>query len=115
MAGLVFKQPRVYRPICGYGLDDKLTFDPDADPEFNMQGWLAQLAAGLEAGVSFEDVEPLWLRFLDVYETLTEVESIHDTDIFWLARIVRHTIGGAPLGTVADWMQHSIWQFTGLT
>jgi hypothetical protein len=114
LAGLAFGQPRIYRPLTGYRIEDEIRFDPDADPAFNMQGWLAQFAAGVEAGVSYDDIGPLWLRFLDVYERLTEVESIHDTDIFWMARIARHTIGGAPLGTVADWMRRSIWEYIGI-
>lgn len=113
VAALALDRPIVYRAVAALPEGGAPPYDPAADPGFNDQGWLAILASAVESGIAFEEAVALWRQFLGVYGTLVDVGAIMDTDLAWVARIVRHRIGGYPLESVADWLCQELRVATG--
>lgn len=114
VAALALDRLLVYRAVAALPEGGAPPYDPAADPGFNNQGWLALLASAVESGIAFDDAVALWRRFLRVYGTLVEVGAIMDFDLAWVARIVRHRIGGYPLEGVADWLCQELRDVTGV-
>ncbi len=102
VSALALGQPEVYRAIAGFDISQNIAWNAGKLPTYDMQGWLATFAGGVEDRVSFEVVEPAWRRFFAVYEDLVHDEVFLATDLVWLARIVYHDIDGLPVGEVAQ-------------
>lgn len=115
VAALALDRPLVYRAVAALPEDGAPAYDPSVEPGFNDQGWLAQLACAVESDIPFDEAVLLWRLFLAVYGTLVDVGAIVDTDLAWVARIVRHRIGGYPIDSVADWLCEELGDFTGIS
>lgn len=113
VAALALDRPIVYRAVAALPEEGAPPYDAAVDPGFNDQGWLALLASAVESEIAFDDAVALWRRFLSVYGTLVEVRAILNSDLAWVARIVRHRIGGYPLESVADWLCQELRVVTG--
>ena len=97
-----------YRTLAGAEPTAPLTATPSEAFGGNLQGLLCHLAGAIESGAGEGAVEPAWRDFV---ANLRRHESSHQADRatpFWVARVVHHRIGGAPLGGVAQWLHEQI-------
>lgn len=104
-------------PVAGLLQDDPIPpFQPGKTFQFNLQGLLRHLSAAIHERAPLVDVLPAWRDFLVVVPELKKTREI-DVDwetCWWVARLVHHHIGGAPLATVGDFLYREIYAIAGL-
>ena len=101
LVALVLSERRVWGPIAGLLHDDDVPFTPGQRFQFNMQGLVANLAGAVVHGASFADVEPAWRDYLDSFPVLQGTKMASWDQLLWMARVVHHEVGGAPMKDVA--------------
>lgn len=109
-AALALDVKKLYRTHAGAEPDEPLSMTPSARFGGNLQGLLRHLAGAVETGATFATVEPAWRDFVVNLNRHEETRQIDRATPFWIARVVHHRIGGAPLGTVAQWLHEQIRQ-----
>jgi hypothetical protein len=109
-AALALDERVTYRRYAGRGPKDALSFQPGQTFEFNLQGLMEHLAAAIEAGAKLDGVRPAWQDFLRQLDKLRAANTVDPGTVLWIARVVHHRIGGAPLGQVARRAHDDIWQ-----
>lgn len=107
-AALALDQQKLYRALAGADPTEPLTTTPSARFGGNLQGLLRHLAGAVEHAADFASVEPAWRDFVANLNRHEDTRQINRATPFWIARIVHHRIGGAPLGSVAQWLHEEI-------
>jgi hypothetical protein len=107
-AALALDQQKLYRALAGCEPTEPLTMTPSDRFGGNLQGLLRHFAAAVEHASSFAAVEPAWRDFLANLRRHSSAHQIDRATPFWIARVVHHRIGGAPLGSVAQWLHEQI-------
>ena len=69
---------------------------------------MRHLAGAVETGASFTDVAPAWRDFVGNLNGHEDTRQIDRATQYWIARVVHHRIGGAPLGSVAQWLHEQV-------
>ena len=112
LAAIALDLPGVYRPVCGYAPDQALPFTAGEVFGLHAQGLLTHLGGAVEVRATEASVLPAFWDAIENWVLLTGGDIFTTTDLMWLARIVHHTIGGAPLESVAEWLHDSLWEHT---
>jgi hypothetical protein len=107
-AALAVDQQKLYLALAGYDPTEPLTMTPSARFGGNLQGLLRHFAGAVEHGADFAAVEPAWRDFVANLNRHEDTRQIDRATPFWIARVVHHRIGGAPLGSVAQWLHEQI-------
>jgi hypothetical protein len=107
-AALALDVKKLYRTHVGAEPDEALTMTPSALFGGNLQGLLRHLAGSVETGASVAEVEPAWRDFVANLNRHEDTRQIDRATPFWIARVVHHRIGRAPLGSVAQWLHEEI-------
>lgn len=107
-AALALNRVKLYRALAGVDPDQPLQWAPSAGFGGNMQGFLRHLGAAVETGAPFAAIEPAWRDFVANLNRHEQVRQIGRETPFWIARVVHHRIGGAPLGSVAQWLHEQV-------
>jgi hypothetical protein len=107
-ASLALDRKKLYRALAGVGPDDPLKVEPGKKFGGNLQGLLRHLAAAVEQRAGFAAIEPAWRDLVANLRRHEQSGQIGRATPFWIARIVHHRIGGAPLGEVAGWLHEQI-------
>ena len=98
---LALRVEPVWRGIAGL-LPGPLSFSPGEAFGPNVQGLLGYLASALENRAELADVMSAWKTFLAITPDLTVAKQSSFQNLFWVARLVYHDIGGEPLGRVGE-------------
>lgn len=107
-AALALDQQKLYRALAGAEPTEPLTLTPSARFGGNLQGFLRHLGGALEHRAAFDAIEPAWRDFVTNLNRHDDARQIGLATTFWIARVVHHQIGGAPLGSVAQWLHEEI-------
>jgi hypothetical protein len=98
---LALRVEPVWRGIAGL-LPGPLSFSPGEAFGPNVQGLLAYLASALQNRAELVDVMSAWKTFLAITPALAVAKQSSFQNLFWVARLVYHDIGGEPLGRVGE-------------
>lgn len=109
-AALALDERPTYRRVAACAGEATLPFTPGETFGFNLQALLGHMAAAVENKASLADVTPAWHELLGNYHLLYDTSSIRPGTLLWMARVVHHRIGGAPLGEVGQRLQDDIRQ-----
>jgi len=77
-------------------------FIPEQTFGFDLPAFAGYLAAGIDRGATYQDVEPAWLDFVHRFPYKLDTRSLGWPALLFAARAVYATIGGLPEGEVAD-------------
>ncbi|MBX3156757.1 MAG: hypothetical protein KF773_12195 [Deltaproteobacteria bacterium] len=107
-AALALDVRPVYRALAG--ADPKAPLPLEQRQAFggNVQGLLRYLGAAVEHDLKFAAVEPAWRELLTNFDRHESSQQLFRNTLFWIGRIVHHQIGGAPLGSVAEWVHEQV-------
>lgn len=100
-------------PIAGVMPGDPVDFRPGTTFQFNMQGLMRHLAGAVEHQASSADVRPAWDDFLRCAPVMIRGRHVDEATLSWIARIVHHQVGGAPLGSVGDFLYREVHAVAG--
>lgn len=100
-ASIAMGDAALYRRFTGVEHGRALPFVARTVVGFNLQALAAHLAGAIESGASVDDVMPAFDEFIDNFESHDNAKSANKHVLLWIARIVFHRIGGAPLAEVA--------------
>jgi hypothetical protein len=78
------------------------SFAPEQAFGFDVPGFVGYVAAGIDRGATYQDVEPAWLDFVHRFPYKLDTRSLGWPALLFAARAVYSTIGGLPEGEVAD-------------
>ena len=102
------------KKICSKYLNSSLPFEPGATYEFNLQTFITMLANAIAHHALAESIVPAYEAVLANYPIFKSASTLEITSLFWIARVVHHRIGGAPLGDVAKLLHDTLWRLAGL-
>ena len=100
-AALALDVRKLYRTLGGESPGKPLELEPSRGFGGNLQGLLRHFGAAVEHGAGFAAIEPAWRDLVANLERHDQSGQISPATTFWIARVVHHRIGGAPLGDVA--------------
>ena len=109
-AALSLDDRKTYRKY----LNSSLAFEPGATYEFNLQAFITMLSNAIDQRASIDAVIPAYEEVLANYPTFSSAATLNLESLFWIARVVHHRIGGAPLGDVAKLLHDTLWRLAGL-
>jgi len=82
------------------GLPD--SFVPEQTFGFDVPGFAAYLASGIDRGATYQDVEPAWLDFVHRFPYKLDARSLDWPALLFAARAVYVLLGELPEGEVAE-------------
>jgi hypothetical protein len=77
-------------------------FVPEQTFGFDVPGFAAYLAAGIDRAATYQDVEPAWLDFVHRFPYKLDTRMLGWPALLFAARAVYAAIGGLPVGEVAE-------------
>jgi hypothetical protein len=77
-------------------------FVPGVSFGFNVPDFVRYLAAAIEAGHTYDAVEPAWLDFVQRFPIKLDAQMLDWPALLWAARAVYATLGGRPVVGVGD-------------
>lgn len=98
----------LYRPLAAGDQAIPLPFTPGQRFGGNVQGLLRHLGGAVDAGATWQDVQPSWDDVLDNFTMHKKSRQLDYPTLFWIARVVHHRIAGRPLGEVGDWLHRYV-------
>ncbi|MEJ7600091.1 MAG: hypothetical protein WKG01_19440, partial [Kofleriaceae bacterium] len=107
-AALALDVRKLYRTLGGEEPNQPLKLEPSRGFGGNVQGLLRHFGAAVEHRAGFAAIEPAWRDLVDNLERHEQSGQLRRATLFWIARVVHHRIGGAPLGEVAQWLHEQI-------
>jgi hypothetical protein len=107
LAALALGDLRTARTIAALPRTGSLPAELPADPQFNVQAWLALFVISTERGIAWSLIEERWRALLTLVPTLVEVGELAKTTLPWLGRVAG-PLAGRPVAEVADWLQAEI-------
>ena len=76
-------------------------FTPGQTQGFDVPAFAGYIAAALQHGASYQDVEPAWLDFVHRFPYKLDTRMLGWPALLWAARAVYTAVGGLPEGEVA--------------
>ncbi|MCW5804134.1 MAG: hypothetical protein KIT31_17305 [Deltaproteobacteria bacterium] len=107
-AALALDVRPVYRALGGADPKEPLPLEPSRAFGGNVQGLVRYLGAAVEHHLTFAAVEPAWRELLGNFDRHESSRQLFRDTLFWIGRVVHHRIGGAPLGSVAEWVHEQV-------
>lgn len=107
-AALALGRKKLYRALSGVDPDQPLALTPSRGFGGNLQGLLRHLGGAVEHCAGFDTIEPAWRDFVTNLNRHEDTRQVDRETPFWVARVVHHQIGSAPLGSVAQWLHEEI-------
>jgi hypothetical protein len=91
-------------PVVGLVANTRVpqTFVPGKSFGFDVPGFIGYLAAAIDHGASYQDVDLAWLDFVHRFPYKLDTNVLDWPTLLYAARAVYATIGGLPEGEVAD-------------
>ena len=77
-------------------------FTPHETFAFNVPGFAGYLAAAVDRGGTYADVEPAWLDFVHHFPIKLDTRTLKWPALLWAARAVYGLLAGIPDGEIAD-------------
>jgi len=105
-AALAFGDRRTYLGFC----DQPLVLNAGATYEYNLRAFVTMLAAAIEQRAPVDAVRPAYEEVLENYTTFLSASTLDALSLFWVARVVHHTLGRVPLAHVASKLHDDIFK-----
>jgi hypothetical protein len=113
LAALALGDLRTARTIAAVPESGPTGVDPDAYPQFNVQGWFALFLAAALGEIDWPVLATRWEEFLLLVPVFEEIRVFALRDLPWPARVVHSGVAGHPVGSVADWLHGELSRVAG--
>jgi hypothetical protein len=114
LAALALGDRATARTIAALPESGPTGIHPREDPGVNIQAWFALFVAAVEDGLAWSDLALRWDQFLVLLPVFVEIDVLAEIDLAWVGRVLHHEVAGAPLGSVADWVQQEVHRVAGV-